>query len=117
MFAQSVKSNRPMNAKLFARAALHEHAEPAQRAIGAAELSPDSDELGRLLAEDPAPEVRLAAAQRCTDLAILTAAWQTETDSAVRAALALGLESVLADTDDSAGARAAMEASHCTDAI
>ena len=106
-----------MIARLFARTALHEHAEPAQRAIGVAELSPDSDELARLLADDPSPEVRVAAARRCTELAFLTAAWQTETDSAVRAALAFALAGVLADMEDNAGARAALEANHCTDAI
>src|SRR5439155_4380596 len=102
---------------LFSRAALHEHAEPAQRALAAAELSPGSDELARLLATDPAAEVRVAAAQRCTDLNILAAAWETESDPEVQAALASALGDVVADSEDSAGAKAMLESNHCTDAI
>ena len=104
-------------AKLFSRAALHEHAEPAQRVLGAAELSPSSDELARLLAADPVPEVRIAAAQRCTDLPILAAAWETETDPVVRAALASSLGETIASTEDSLRAQAMLESDHCTDAI
>jgi Domain of Unknown Function (DUF349) len=102
---------------MFLRSAPHEHAEPAQRILGAAQLAPDSKELARLLAADPVPEVRAAAAQRCNDLTALGAAWQTETDSAVRAALASALGNALAETQDSAGARALLEADHCADAI
>src|SRR5438874_2479316 len=39
-----------MVTKFFSRSALHEHADPAQRILGAAELPPDSGELARLLA-------------------------------------------------------------------
>ena len=106
-----------MITKLFLRSAQHEHAEPAQRVLGAAQLAPDSDELARLLAADPAPEVRAAAARRCADLAVLAAAWQTETESAVRVALASALGDALAETQDSAGARELIEADHCTDEI
>lgn len=101
----------------FTRSALHEHAEPAQRVLGVAQLAPDSDELARLLTADPAPEVRVAAAQRCADLTILAAVWEKETESAVRVALAAALGDALAETPDSAGARALLEAEHCTDAI
>lgn len=106
-----------MIAKIFSRSALHEHADSAQRVLGVAELPPDSDELAHLLAADPAPEVRVAAARRCADLAVLGAAWKTETDSAVRVALAAALGTALSDTQDHAGARALLEAEHCTDAI
>ena len=41
-----------------------------------------------LLASDPAPEVRIAAANRCGDLKVLAAAWENEPDAAVRAAFA-----------------------------
>ena len=101
----------------FTRSTLHEHADPAQRVLGVAEITPDSDELARLLTGDPAPEVRAAAAQRCADLAILAAAWEKETDPAVRVALASALGNALAETQDSAGARALLEVDHCTDAI
>lgn len=106
-----------MITKIFSRSAQHEHADPAQRVLGAAQLAPDSDELTRLLAADPAPEVRAAAARRCANLAALAAAWQTETDSAVRFVLASALGTVLAETLDSAGARELIEADRCTDEI
>ena len=54
-----------MITRFLFRSALHEHPEPAQRVAGVAELAPESQELARLLASDPAPEVRIAAAQRC----------------------------------------------------
>lgn len=75
----------------FLRSALHEHAEPAQRILGAEQLAPDSDALACLLTGDPAPEVRVAAARRCADLAVLAAAWEKEADAAVRGALAAAL--------------------------
>jgi hypothetical protein len=102
---------------MFLRSALHEHAEPTQRARGAAELAPDSPELARLLAADPAPEVRAAAAQRCNVVASLAAAWQGETDPAVRAALTAALGNALAESADNAGALALLKSGHCDDAI
>ena len=75
-----------MITNLFSRTALHQHADPAQRVLGLAALAPDAGELAQLLAADPAPEVRSAAARRCTDLAALAAAWDRETDAAVRLA-------------------------------
>jgi hypothetical protein len=101
----------------FFRSPLHEHAEPAQRVLGAAQLAPDSAELAQLLRADPAPEVRAAAALRCADLAVLSAALEAESDADVRAALASALGKVVAETPDSAGARALLDAAHCTDAI
>ena len=44
--------------KILSRTPLHEHADPAQRVLGVAELPPDSAELVQLLRADPAPEVR-----------------------------------------------------------
>ncbi len=85
---------------LFSRLPQHEHAEPAQRILGAAQLAPDSGELTRLLTTDPAPEVRIAAARRCSDPATLAAAWQTEIESTVRAALATALGNALDETHD-----------------
>ncbi len=102
--------------RLF-RSALHEHADPAQRVLGALELPPDSDELASLLASDPAPEVRAAAAQRCTNVSALATAWEAETDSAVRIDLAAALGHVLAETRHSEAATALLEADGCTDAI
>ena len=106
-----------MITNLFTRSTLHEHAESAQRVLGVAQLASDSDELARLLTADPAPEVRAAAARRCADLAVLAPAWENETDPAVRDALASALGGALADTQDSASARALLEGDHCTDAI
>ena len=106
-----------MISNLFSRTPAHQHAEPAQRVLGIAALPPDSGELAQLLAADPAPEVRIAAALRCADLAALVLAWNAEKDSAVRLALAPALARVLALTQDGEGARAALEADNCTDAI
>ena len=106
-----------MITKIFSRSALHEHADPAQRVQGAAMLPPDSGELARLLAADPAPEVRAAAAGRCADLPTLATALATESDSVVRLALATALGNVLSETADGQGAIALLDADQCTDAI
>jgi DNA repair protein SbcC/Rad50 len=102
---------------MFSRSALHQHAEPRQRILGIAALPPDSVDLARMLAADPVPEVRIAAALRCTDLTALACAWETEADAAVRLALARTLGDVLAQSQNSDGARALLEADRCTDAI
>ena len=106
-----------MIANLFSRTALHQHAEPEQRILGIAALPPDSGELARLLLADPAPEVRIAAAQRCADLPALASAAQTEADAGVRLALASALGDALAQTQDGALAQALLGADRCTDAI
>jgi len=106
-----------MIANPFSRTALHQHAEPAQRILGVAVLPPESGDLAQLLAADPAPQVRIAAARRCTDLAALASAWETEGDAAVRLALASALGDVLAQTQDGALAQALLAADRCTDAI
>ena len=99
------------------RSPLHAHPDPAQRVLGVSALPPDADELAGLLAADPAPEVRAAAAGRCASVDALAAAWRTESDSAVRAALAAALGPLLAETQDGETARALLEADTCTDAI
>ena len=106
-----------MMSSLFSLTPLHQHAEPAQRILGIAALPPDSGELAQLLAADPAPEVRIAAAHRCADLAALVSAWDAETDTAVLLALEPVLGKVLAQTQNGAGVRAMLEAQRCTDAI
>lgn len=106
-----------MITNLFSRTAQHQHADPAQRVLGVAALAPDSDELAQLLAGDPAPEVRSAAAQRCTELTALAAAWEAEADAGVRLALAAALCDALAQASDGARAHALLAADGCTDAI
>jgi len=101
----------------FTRTALHQHAEPAQRILGVAALSPDSGELAQLLAADPVPEVRIAAARRCADPEALASAWEREADAVVRLALGAVLGDALAQTGDSAFAQALLAADRCTDAI
>ncbi len=103
--------------KILFGSPLHEHAEPAQRVRGVAELPPDSPALAQLLAADPAPEVRGAAAARCTDLAALTAAWRSETAAEVRTAIAASLGSALAASEDGAAVQALLTAPDCGDAI
>jgi hypothetical protein len=73
--------------KILSRAPLHEHAEPAQRVLGVAELAPQSPELAQLLRDDPDSAVRAAAARRCGDQAALLAAWAAEAEPSVRAAI------------------------------
>jgi DNA repair protein SbcC/Rad50 len=102
--------------RLF-RSALHEHTDPTQRVIGVAELAPDSDELAALLATDPAPEVRLSAANRCTNLDALAKAWIDETDPAVRFSITSALGTVLAESPDAARAMVFLDSHTCTDAI
>ena len=99
------------------RSTQHEHADPARRKIAASELPPESDELVALLANDPAPEVRVAAAKRCGSLAALAGAWEHETNPAVREALASTLAGVLANTSDSGAATAFLSGEACPDAI
>ena len=106
-----------MITNLFSRTALHQHADPAQRILGVTALPPDSGELTQLLVADPAPEVRIAVAQRCVDLTALASAWETEADAAVRLALASALGEMLVRTQDGALAHALLAADRCTDAI
>lgn len=103
--------------KLLFGSAQHEHADPAQRLLGVAELAPDAPALAQLLAADPAPEVRAAAAVRCVDAVALAAAWREETEPAVRAAIASSLGRALAASADVAAARSLLAASECSDAI
>ncbi len=103
--------------KLLFGSARHEHADPAQRLLGVAELAPDAPALAQLLAADPSPEVRAAAAARCVDAVALAAAWRTETEPAVRAAIASSLGRALAASGDVAAARSMLAAPECGDAI
>lgn len=93
------------------------HPDPARRVIAVATLAPGSEELAGLLASDPAPEVRIAAAKRCGNLSVLAAAWENEPDAAVRAALAAALGSLLCETANGAAATAMLGAARCTDAM
>jgi exonuclease SbcC len=93
------------------------HADPARRVIAVAKLPPESDELAVLLATDPAPEVRIAAANCCGNLSVLAAARENESDAAVRAALAAALGTLLSESPDSARATALLGAAQCTDAM
>jgi len=104
-----------MAPRLF-RGAAHLDADPARRVEGIAELAPDSDELAAMLA-DPAPDVRVAAAKRCANAPALAAAWERESEGAVRTALASALGVELARTSDSAAASAFLGSGACTDSI
>jgi len=106
-----------MIARIFSRSALHEHEDPAQRVQGVAVLPPDSGELARLLAADPAPEVRSAAAQRCSELPALAEALTTESDPAVREAVATALSGVVSETADAPAATAFLASETCTDGV
>jgi len=90
--------------------------EARERFLGAARFAPESAELAALLTEDPLPEVRAAAAQRCADLHSLAKAWKRETDPNVRTALAASLVNVLAGAHDTE-ALSLLEADHFTDGL
>jgi hypothetical protein len=106
-----------MVTKRLFRSALRQHADPARRISGVAELAPNSDELAALLTADPAPEVRLSAANRCRNLDALATAWIDETDPAVRLAITSALGAVLAESADAGRATAFLASDTCTDAI
>ncbi|MFN0300513.1 MAG: hypothetical protein ACKVQU_09180, partial [Burkholderiales bacterium] len=103
--------------KIFFRSDLHEDVDPAQRVLGVAALPANSAVLATLLALDPAPEVRAAAAARSIDLCTLGAALSAESVPEVRAAICTSLGKVLATTPDSAAAQAFLATPACTDAI
>jgi hypothetical protein len=102
--------------KLFG-APLHQHPDAAQRVLGVAQLPPDAKALAELLASDPAPEVRSAAAGRCADAGALEAALQSEAVPAVRAAIGTALGSVLATLPDAELVARVLAAPHCTDDV
>ena len=102
--------------RLF-RSTLHEHSDPAQRVLGVAELPPDSIELAGLLTADPAPEVRAAAARRCTNLDALATALKAESDASVRSVLTVVMGPLLAETEDAESARTHLQADECNDVI
>jgi hypothetical protein len=102
--------------KLFG-GSLHQHPEAAQRILGIAQLPPDSTVIVQLLTADPAPEVRAAAAGRCSDGAALEAALQAEADPAVRSALSAALGRWLATQPDSAPLTRVLAAPYCTDGL
>jgi hypothetical protein len=106
-----------MATHFFSPTAAHKNADPAQRLIGVAQLPPDSQDMVQMLATDPAPEVRAAAALRCTDVAALVAAWGDEADPAVRDAIACALGKALALMHDGARAQVVLDADNCTDGI
>lgn len=106
-----------MITRLFSRSALHEHADPAQRVLGVVQLEPDSDELKSLLIDDPASEVRLAAAQRCGDMQTLMRALGSESDSQVRSAVSSALGGAIAETADDAAVQVLLQGDQLDDAI
>lgn len=106
-----------MVTRLFSRTPQHEHPEAAQRVLGVTQLAADGAELAALVASDPAPEVRTAAAAHCTDIRALASALEREGDAGVREAVAAALATVVSATADASAARAFLESPACTDAI
>lgn len=91
--------------------------DPARRLNAVSRLPPDSGELAELLAKDPAPAVRIAAANRCVDIDVLASAWNAESEGDVRAALAARLGTVLSESEDGALVAERLAAPWCNDAI
>jgi hypothetical protein len=112
-----IRRNNPLVLNKLLFRPLHEHAEPSQRILGVQALPSDSPDLAPLLHADPAPEVRAAAAVRCTDPVVLSAAWQDELEPHVRAAIEASLGKIAAETTDTTVANALLTAENCTDAI
>jgi hypothetical protein len=106
-----------MVTRLFSRTPLHEHPEAAQRVLGIAQLAPESAELAALLANDPAAEVRAAAAERCRSVPALASAWEKETDAGIRATVSASLGAALSEGVDGAAVRAFLESTTCPDAV
>ncbi|MEO7762708.1 MAG: hypothetical protein ABIS68_12445, partial [Casimicrobiaceae bacterium] len=77
--------------KIFTRQSRLDHPDPAQRLLGIAELTAESDELLRVITSDPMPNVRAAAVRQSNNTLALAAALEHETDPDVRAALLDGL--------------------------
>ena len=94
-----------------------QHADPARRVIAVAKLPPESEELAMLLATDPEPEVRIAAANCCGSLSALAAALENEPDAAVRAVLAAALGTLLCESRDGVRATELLGTAYCTDAM
>jgi TolB-like protein/class 3 adenylate cyclase/Tfp pilus assembly protein PilF len=89
---------------------------PTSHSTGATD-DPQARELAQVLIADPSRELRIAAAQRCDDLASLVAAWKVEADPEVRAAIGAALTQVLAASSDSESLGALLSADHFTDEI
>jgi hypothetical protein len=85
---------RQMLNKIFPRQSRLDHPDPAQRLQGIAELPAESDDLTRVLASDPAPAVRAAAARQSNNAEVLAGALELEADPAVRHALLEALAAV-----------------------
>ena len=103
--------------KLIFGAPAHQHPDPARRAEAAEAMPADSPDLVRLLADDPEPAVRRAAAQRCSDIGALAIALKSESDAAVQAAIAGSLARALLAKPDTDAARAVLTSDGCTDAV
>ena len=94
-----------------------EPVELAPEIRGAADLRPHGEDPVRRVTGDPAPDGRCAAPPQYADLASLSVAWQTESDPAVRLALASALIDLLSEGGDGAAVAALLQAEHCTDGI
>lgn len=103
--------------KLIFGTPAHQHPDPARRVEAAEALPIDSPDLVRLLADDPEPAVRLAAARRCRDTGALAAALKSEGDAAVQAAIASSFANALLAMSDTEAARAALVSDACSDAV
>ena len=70
-----------------------------------------------MLTADPSQEVRIAAAQRCTDLSTLAAAWTNEAAPGVKNAIANTLAGLIADSEDTGTAQALLARPEIADSI
>src|SRR5947209_3507467 len=92
-------------------------ADPARRISVMSRLAPDSAQVAELLAKDPVPAVRIAAANRCSNVDVLASAFTADADVDVRAALAARVATLLSESTDDSQAVGYLAASWCSDAI
>ena len=103
--------------KMFTRLPRLEHADPAQRLLGLAELPPDSEDVAHLMVMDPAPSVRAAAARHCANLDALARALGSETEPEVRNAVASALAGALAEAPESERVATLLQTDSLTDSL
>jgi hypothetical protein len=106
-----------MITRFFSRSASHEHEDPVKRILAIDSLPVDSDALASMLASDPSPQVRAAAAKRCGNRDALLWALQTDAEPDVRAAVVEALANMLAANDDAQHVNALVHDATLTDAV
>lgn len=111
-------TTRPeMITRFFSLSASHDHEDPVQRILAIDSLLPDSDALAGMLASDPSPQVRAAAAKRCGNRDALLWALKTDTEPDVHSAVVEALANMLAGDGDAQHVKTLMGDGTLLDAV